>query len=123
MPFPDLITQGLKALEDSKYFKDTPQDAALKKDMEGGLLVTRKRFTRPPARILVTGFTMISLADKALFDAYWNSHAGGSVSFTYTHPLTAETLTVRFDDVYTTAYTGIGTAQMWDLTDIKLRTV
>jgi hypothetical protein len=123
MPFPTLITMGFTALEDSKYFQDTPIDASLSYETDGGLLITRRRYTRGAGRNIVTGFTALSQANKALLDTFYANQGGGSAQFTYVHPLTNENLQVRFSGEYKTAYKGRGGLWIWDVTDIKLRSV
>jgi len=121
MSFPGLIASGFTAIEDSQYFMDVPVDGALKFEMQGGLVVSRKRFTRAPARIITTGYTWMTQSDYALFQAYWTLEGGGANSFTYTHPITAESLTVRFDKEYKAVYKGAGSNYLWDVTEITLR--
>ena len=124
MPFPDWIAQGFKGIEDSKYYEDSQDDPSIKYMVDGGLTVTRRRFTRTPARLITTGYTDLSAADKVIIDSFWATlYGGGSNSFTYITPLTNETLTVRFDSVYKVKYAGMGYHFAWDVTDIKLRTI
>ena len=121
MSFPALNALGFNGGEDSHYFSDNPIDGAMRFETEGGLVITRKRFTRAAGRHIVTGFTEITVANKVLFDNFFVSQGGGAQSFTYIHPLTGEYLNVRFEGEYKTTYTGLGSDITWDITDIKLR--
>ena len=121
MPFPALIALGLTAKEDSQYFTDAPIDGSIKYETEGGLIVTRRRFTRNAGRHIVTGYSFMSQADKTILDRFFVSMGGGAMTFAYNHPTTGESLTVRFESEYKTIYKGIGSNFMWEVTDIKLR--
>jgi hypothetical protein len=111
------------AREDSAQFQEERRDPTIRKEFEGGFVVTRPRYTRPPARVITTGFTSISQLDYNLLMTYWNAKRGGSVSFPYTHPTTGETLTVRFLEPLRAKYVGMGNTRLWDVHGIKLETV
>jgi hypothetical protein len=122
MPFPALVGLGFTQQEDSSYFKDSYLDGTIKYEVTGGLVVARRRFTRQPNRSIETGFSNMSQANKEIIDAYYSivMQAG---TFTYTHPTSAESLTVRFDDVLKPEYMGAGTTFVWKMPSIKLRTI
>ena len=122
MPFPALTASGFGALEDSKYLKDNPLPNSISVEVDGGLLVSRKRFTRSNMRQLETGYTSLTEAEKLLFEAFYGS-TGGADTISYLHPTTGETLSVLFVEPPQLVYTGIGGNHRWDITSIKLRTV
>lgn len=123
MPFPALTALGFSASEDSQYFQDTIINGAMKYETDGGLLVTRRRFTRNAGFNLVTGFTEISIQDKYLLDQFIASLGGGAAATDYVHPLYGTTMSVRFteDPPYTSQYTGWGSDRVFTITDLKLR--
>lgn len=119
MPFPDLITQGFTSSEDSQFLQDHAMDGSLRYEMQGGLIVIRKRFTRTPLRLITTGFSWIPQSDFDLLRAYYQSMTGQS--FSYTLPTTNETLTVSFSKEFKTEYKGAGSNFLWNVTDITLQ--
>lgn len=123
MPFPDLISQGMVAKEDSAKFSEQRIDPSIQYQTEGGVYLSRPRYTRDPGTSIVTGFTNISEADKELLDNYYIAQRGGSNSFSYTHPTTNQTLQVRFLKPYKAQYTGMGGYHRWDITELNLQTV
>jgi hypothetical protein len=123
MPFPDLITAGMVAREDSSKFIDERVDSSIQYQTEGGVYLSRPRFTRDPGRVITTGFTYITEADYQLLDAYYTSMRGGSLQFSYTHPTSNVTLQVRFLKPYKAQYVGMGGHHHWDINDLQLQTV
>lgn len=124
MPFPDLTSLGFTALEDSQYFQTERISGAQTYETDGGIFITRKRFTRNPGQIITTGFTEISDADKVLFDQFYENNAGqGATEVNYVHPLTGVTMPVYFSETtpYTAQYKGWGANKVWTITDIRLR--
>ncbi len=113
---------GFSAKEDSKYFDEKLVDPAIRKEIEGGFVSTRRRFTRS-VREITTGFTDISEENKQRFFDYVETVGGGSASFPYIHPVTGESLTVRFKDTPSAKYAGMGGNHRWDIANIKLETV
>ena len=120
--FTDLVGLGFTAREDSQYFSDIPIDGSVKYELEGGLIMRRKRFTRDAGRHIITGFSFMSQANKTLLDNFFQSMHGSVLSFTYRHPTTGENLRVFFEDAYKTTYQGVSTNIMWHVTDVMLRT-
>lgn len=123
MPIPGLVSLGFTASEDSKYMEEKPNDPAIRKEMEGGFVVSRPRFTRAPTTVITTGFTDISNADKVRLMNFYASMGGGSASFSYTHPVSNDLLTVRFAEAPAPKYAGMGGNHRWDVPNIKLETV
>lgn len=123
MPFPALTALGFTSSEDSQYFQDVPINGAMKYEVDGGLLITRRRFTRNAGLNIVTGFTDIPVSDKILLDQFIFSLGGGAAETTYVHPLTGVTWNIRFseDPPYSCQYTGWGSDRVWTITDLKLR--
>lgn len=120
MSFPSI--SGFTAREDSSLFSKKLVNPAIRKELEGGFVSTRRRYTRTVYEI-TTGFTNISHADHLLFEAFVAAVGGGAGSFTYINPVTSESLTVRFKDTPTASYAGLGGVHRWDYKDIKLETV
>lgn len=116
-----VLTQG----EDSKKFSVEFEDVAMGSTMEGGYVATRPRHTRTPRRTFNTGFTDISEADKITYETFIGTVRAGSDSFTWIHPTTAESLTVRFKlgTVPKFNYKGYGGNHRWDITSIALEEV
>jgi len=123
MPFPGLNATGFTALEDSKYFSDVPVDPAMTQEIEGGWEVSRPRYTRAPARVITTGFTDITDAQKTLLFNYYAAMRGGSASFSYLNPVSGETMTVRFAKPPKAEYAGMGGTHRWDIKNIELKQV
>lgn len=123
MPFPDLIAQGMVSGEDSSKFNEERIDPSIQYQTEGGVYLSRPRYTRDPGVTITTGFTHITDADKTLLDNYYVAQRGGSNSFTYNHPISNSSLHVRFLKPYKAQYTGIGGSHWWDITDLTLQTV
>ena len=129
MPFPQLDTFAQNNFnadfpsEDSQYFSDMPIDPSMKKETDGGLVFTRRQYTRDPGRHIVTGFTSLDNKYKQILDFFYRQMGGGSDAFDYVHPLDNVTLRVRFEDPYNATYKGIGSYKVWDVTQIKLRTI
>lgn len=123
MPFPDLTASGFTAVEDSQYLQETPISAAQSYTTQGGLFISRRKFTRSPGTLITTGFSMISESDKLLFDKFFANCGFGSDSVSYTHPVSGATMEVFIYDQtpYTTQYKGWGSSRLWNITDIKLR--
>lgn len=124
MSFPGLdAISGFSAKEDSSLFEEETVDPAIRKEYEGGFVVTRPRYTRAPSTTITTGFTGISEANYRIIRGYWDTKRGGSVSFSYIHPTTNATLTVRFAAPLKAKYVGMGLTRLWNIQDIMLETV
>lgn len=121
MSFPGMT--GFTAKEDSAQFEEERVNPAIRKEFEGGFVATRPRYTRAPSRRITTGFTNISQADYDVLCAYWDTKRGGAISFSYIHPTTGQTLTVRFAEPLKAKYVGMGNTKLWDVHGIVLETV
>ena len=113
----------MTAKEDSKYRSDKQADPSMRKETDGGYVVTRARYTRAPRKTFTTGFTGISQADKAAFMAFWDSKKGGADYFTWKDPVTNTVYTVRFAGTPEFKYEGFGSTFLWDITGIQLEQV
>ena len=120
MPFP--ITD-FTAVEDSKYFKYSVEDASISKQTDGGIYVSRRRYTRNAPVDIETGFTAISDSDFNLLTQFYQSVGGGAQSWVYTHPISGEQLNVVFSASFGGDYAGMGMAKLWNVESIKLRTI
>lgn len=119
----DFPPAGMVAKEDSKYRSERQKDPALRHEMDGGYVVTRARYTRPPRKTFTTGFTHISQADKVLLQNFFEARRGGANSFTWDDPVTLVTYTVRFVGEPEYKYVGMGTTYLWDVSNITLEQV
>lgn len=113
----------MTAKEDSRQRSDKQADPAMRKEMDGGYVVTRARYTRAPRKTFITGFTNISQADKVAFQNFWDSKKGGSDSFTWADPITTTVYTVRFVGQPDFKYVGMGSTYRWDITNVQLEQV
>ncbi len=107
--------------EDASKFGMEVEDAGMRSEMEGGYVLTRPRFTRPPRRTWSTGFTSIDEVNFQAFVQFFNEY-GTYKGFTYVVPTTNENVNVRFSQKPTFKYVGIGTTSMWDI-DAKLEEI
>jgi hypothetical protein len=123
MPFPDLTAMGFSNKEDSSKFGFDPVDPSMTYQTEGGVFISRRRFTRDPGYTITTGFTNISQTDMNHLNDFYKSVFGGSVAFNYVHPTTAVTYSVRFVKTWKSSYVGIGSGFRWNVDNINLQTV
>lgn len=72
------------------------EDSTIRSQFEGGYELTRPRFTRS-RRNWGVRYVMLSVADKNMLQFFeQNTVRGGADSFTWTHPTTGTSYTVRF---------------------------
>lgn len=102
-------------LQDSKFFSMTPEDPAIRADIEGGYEVTRPRFTRTPRRTWTSGISFATNTVKQAVEAFWDTVKGGSVVFDWVNPENLVTYQVRFTKPITYQYVGIGGLSHWDI--------
>ena len=120
MSFPISLSKS----EDSRFFKTTYEDPALRSEMDGGYEITRARHSRTPRRNFTTGFTDLTDADRLALESFFrNTTKGGSVAFNYTHPISSEVISVRFTKPFTFNYAGLGETYHWNVSDIEMREV
>lgn len=74
----------------------TKEDATVKSPYEGGYEQTRPRFTRVRRRWGLK-YPKMSAADKQTLESFEGTVHGGADSFTWTHPVTSTSYTVRFE--------------------------
>lgn len=108
----DNNTQGW----DSKLYKVTSEDPAIKAEMEGGYMISRPRHTRTPRKTIQFGWHSMADADYQALKAFWNQVFGGSMNFTWHDPYTNTDLTVRFKQAIDETYVGMGDTRLWDVT-------
>ena len=101
--------------QDSQYFMESPEDPAMRTDMEGGYEISRARFTRAPRRTYTSGFTRMTQTQKDALDTFYDSVKGGSVVFDWTHPQKNTVMQVRFTKAMTAKYAGRGGVHYWDI--------
>jgi hypothetical protein len=102
------------SLPDSKQFAISLEDPAMRTEMEGGYVITRKKHTRTPRRTWAIAYQMLTEGDRTTLDDFWNTTAGGSLAFDWTNPADGSIYTVRFKDPLNFKYAGIGTSKRWD---------
>lgn len=111
---------------DASSFAHASENPAHGSDTEGGYQVTRPRFTRTPRKTFRFTHVDITEADRVTLETFWNVRKGSSESFTWTHPVTGASYTVRFAlDMKTLEFTrtGYGTNHRWDSSEIILTEV
>jgi hypothetical protein len=111
-------TMPLGNLMDSSKFQQEKENPALASKMDGGYVVTRPRHTRRPRRTFTVGFTDLTDAQRAALDQHFDDMHGGSQIFNFIHPVSGETILVRFTTDSTLAwnYTGAGRTPLWAVT-------
>ena len=87
--FPTLTTKPIFPIPEQK------EDSVIKSDIEGGYQNTRQRFTRIRRNFEIK-YTNLSTSEKGTLDAFIDTVKGGADSFTWTHPMTSTSYTVRF---------------------------
>jgi len=76
-------------------FNEMMPDVVLRTDMDTGPAKLRRRTTAEVSALQVA--YLLSATETALLDDfYMNTLGGGTLSFNYTHPRTAEAVTCRF---------------------------
>lgn len=101
--------------QDSQFYEMTPEDPALKTQMEGGYVVSRPKHTRKPRRTFKTGFSSITQADYTTLMTFWETVRGGSLIFDWTDPATGTVYQVRFAAQPAFKYVGKGNTRLWDV--------
>lgn len=76
--------------------KDDAEDPTLKSNFEAGYTLARTRFTRQ-RKLFSLVYNKLPNADKLLLEAFCDTVHGGADTFTWTHPITSVSYTVRFD--------------------------
>ena len=93
MPNP---TFPLAADQDSSKFSVEQEDPALRTEIEGGYVVTRKKHTRTPRKTFTTGFAYLNNTDRATLQTFWNTVSGGTLIIDWTNPQDLAVYQVRF---------------------------
>ncbi len=70
-------------------------DPTLRSETESGKVLTRKRFTSAPQKWTII-YRLLSNADKILISNFEKSVGYGAGSFTWIHPVSEASYTVRF---------------------------
>lgn len=112
----------LQRRQDSKYFSLGQTDVAIVGSMEGGYDVTRPRTTRKPRKLITTGFTDITEAERVVLEQFYEQ-VGKYGEINYTHPVTGQELLVRITDWPEAKYVGVGGLHVYDMPNIKLKEV
>lgn len=99
---------------DSRKFSESREDPALRSQIEGGYTASRPKHTRTPRRNFKVGYTSLSNEDKLLLDAHWDTQRGGSLGFTWVHPITNVSYFVRYKSDFDWSYVGYGDNLQWD---------
>ena len=119
----DFPPAGMVSGQDSARHTVEHADPAMRAVTDGGYEMTRARYTRAPRKTFTTGYTSIKDADKALLEAFWQAHQGGSLAFTWTDLTTGVEETVRFtEQALKFNYVGRGNSHRWDI-DLSIKQV
>jgi hypothetical protein len=105
-------------LLDSSKFQPEKENPAMASKMDGGYVVTRPKHTRKPRRTFTCGFTDFTDAQRADVDAHFDAMHGGSAIFYLIHPISKETIYVRYTTDTTMQWTnaGKGLNPLWSVT-------
>lgn len=101
---------------DAASFSEEFEDVSIKPaEMEGGYVISRPHFTRPPRRTFSWKYTGMLDADKLALQNFWKLVKGRSNAFTWTHPTTGEVITCRFGEM-TMKFSriGFGPTNVWE---------
>lgn len=111
--FPTL-TGAFGYAPDSSTWNEVDEDPALKQEMEGGYMISRRKHTRTPRPTFTFSYTNLNDADKIAIQNFWkNTVFGGSVIFDWTNPRTSVVYAVRFKSAPTYKYTGRLSYKSW----------
>lgn len=83
-------------LPDQSSWEEQKNDPGMSVDMDGGYVITRARYTRPPRRVFRFSINNASNADKIALDAFWDEVQGTALAFDFLHPINGNTYSVRF---------------------------
>jgi len=115
MSNPQYPTLPSGQLPDSAKFEISSKSNVVRKEMEGGYVVTRRRTTRKPRLNFKVGYTAIPGADRDAIHAFWDSMGGQAKIFEWVSRQDGLTYLVRFkDEEITYRYVGKGETQLWD---------
>lgn len=103
-----------KNLDSKKFSISVPDDNTVRKETEGGYVVTRPRSTRTNPVTWSCGYTHITEADRLVLMNFRRTVKDGAVIFTWVNPQDLVTYYVRYTGPLTFQYVGIGTSQKWD---------
>ena len=73
-------------------------DQTIKSKTESGYIITRSRYTRN-RKVFTVNYENITAADKALLDTFLDTVNGLTDYFTWVHPASGVSYTVRFDEI------------------------
>lgn len=76
--------------------KESTEDPVIKSNFEAGYVHTRARFTRMRHEFTLV-YENLSNTDKETLDAFCDTVYGSVTSFTWVHPISGTSYTVRFD--------------------------
>jgi hypothetical protein len=108
---------------DATTFTSEQENVALPAaEMEGGYTITRPRFTRAARRTFSWQYREMRDADKAALESFWNQVKGSSAMFQWTHPISGEVISCRFQDGMKLKFKRIGFAHInvWDSETITI---
>ena len=91
-------------------YSEKLNDQTIESQMESGSVKVRRRFTKQIRKFSIV--LMLNESQLATFEDFWqNSLNGGSLPFDWLHPLTRQSLTLRFRNP-APSYTPAGGAYM-----------
>ena len=83
---------------------EAPEDPALRSEMESGTVKTRARYTRI-RQIWQLSWANMRGPHYRILRAFYTQVRGGSVSFSWTHPVELTTFNVRFKGQFSSRHT------------------
>ena len=89
--FPTLSIYPIYPLKESRV------DNTIKSDTEAGYVITRARYSKVRKKFNII-YQLLTAADKALLDTFIDTVSGATDSFTWVHPASGTSYTVRFED-------------------------
>jgi hypothetical protein len=98
---------------DGAQFAAEREDPSMSTDMEGGYVITRPKHTRTPRYTWSVAYQQLTTEDEATLQTFWNTVKGGSMIFSWAHPLTSVSYLVRFKGPIRWSYTGWGVRIRW----------
>lgn len=108
--------------QDQSKFATQYEEKTISSEVEGGAALSRPRTSRRARKTFKTGWTWISNADKALIDAFIETH-GMFLSFNYTDPTTGTVHVVRLQAIPEFKQVGKGAVYRWNSDDVVMKEV
>lgn len=92
---------------EAKSYKEAKEDPSEQTKMEGGIVVTRRKFTRKPRKTFTFQYSELPDADKIALENFYDSVGGGCDIFTFANP-SGQNFDVRFSKPLDFQFMGVG---------------